>query len=154
MSSLKEIYLTEEGWRKLQGELSDLLSQRDSRSGEYAQIADDIEWGKAASPTVQSIGVLDRRIADLEKVLSLAVPVGLADRQPGIVGVGSCVAVRWDDGEEESYTLVGPPEVDLPAGKISYQSPVGRVLMGRQRDESVEVETPGGIARLRLLEVR
>ncbi len=153
MRILQEIYLTEEGWRRLRSELAALLKLRGSRSSQVAEIADGIEWGESTSPNIQSITVLDRRIADLEEVLSRAVPVRSADREPGLAGIGSRVAVRWEDGEEETYTLVGPPEVDLPAGKISYESPVGRALMGRHRGESVEVATPGGPGRLELLEV-
>ncbi len=154
MRTAEQILLTQDGWSKLQGELLALRKLRDSRPGEYREIALNAEPGEAAANYLQSdIASLDRRIAQLEETLRRAVPVGPADRERGTVGVGSRVRVCWEDGECELYVLVGPPEVDLQTGRISYESPVGGALMGRREGESVEVMTPGGPCRLQVLQV-
>ncbi len=146
---IQQLLLTEEGWRGLQEELLSLQRQRSAMMSEYVNVAEGSEQGDAVTSGLRSdISSIDRRIAQLDEVLSRAVPVGSADRPPGEVGVGSAVVVRWEDGEEEHYVIVGPPEVDLSTGRISYESPVGRALMGCRAGQWVEVETPGGAGRL------
>jgi transcription elongation factor GreA len=63
------------------------------------------------------------------------------------------VTVRWDDGAEETYTIVEPVASDPRGGWISTESPVGRGLLGRRPGERVTVATPGGHSRLVVLTV-
>jgi transcription elongation factor GreA len=120
MTCAQEILLTKEGWQRLHGELRSLQERQSSEASMCRELAQAAEPGALASDYLQSeVAPLDRRIAQLEEALGRARPVGPADREPGRVGVGSEVAVRWEDGAEESYVLVGPPEVDLEAGRIS-----------------------------------
>ncbi len=102
MKALEGVYLTEEGWQRLRSELTELLKRRGSQVSEYAEVAETIEWGQSPSPNIHGIAILDRRIAELEEVLSRAVPVKPGAREPGTVGIGSRVSVRWDDGEPAS----------------------------------------------------
>jgi transcription elongation factor GreA len=68
------------------------------------------------------------------------------------VGFGRTVHVVDEAaGREMTFTLVGPTEADVRAGKLSAESPVGRALIGRRVGERVEVQTPGG-ARAYLVE--
>jgi transcription elongation factor GreA len=155
MTTAESVLLTREGWEQLHEELVRCKKTRDSRVAEFMGVVREAEPGGAVVRHEQEeIASADRRIAHLEDVLSRAVPVGAADRTPGLVGVGSQVTVRWADDEEESYLIVGPPEVDLATNRISYESPVGRTLMGRSEEEWIEVETPGGMSRLKIVEVR
>ena len=149
------ILLTEEGWRALHEELRSLRGLRRSQVDEYMDLARAAEPGESSARYVPNdIALLDQRIAHLEEVLAKAVPVRAAEREPGRVGVGSSVVVRWeDDDEEERFTIVGPPEVDLQVGRISYESPVGRALVGKHQDDWVEVRTPTGSRRAHVLAV-
>jgi transcription elongation factor GreA len=64
---------------------------------------------------------------------------------------GSTVTVVDEaSGREQRYTLVGPTEADMKAGKLSAESPVARALVGARSGETVTVETPGGQRRLRV----
>jgi transcription elongation factor GreA len=66
---------------------------------------------------------------------------------------GSCVkTVDLEDGEEEEFTLVGAAEADPSSGKISTQSPIGSSLIGKRKNDIVEVETPGGLLKLKILD--
>jgi transcription elongation GreA/GreB family factor len=65
---------------------------------------------------------------------------------------GSRVRVRDADGEEE-YTLVRRGEGDPAHGRISTESPVGRALLGARPGDEVEVQTPGGIRVLTIVEL-
>ncbi len=68
------------------------------------------------------------------------------------VQVFSTVRVR-EAGSVEEYTLVRPVEADAAHGRISVESPVGRSLLGRRRGEEIEVQTPGGLRRMTVVEV-
>ncbi len=67
--------------------------------------------------------------------------------------VFSTVRVREEAGGIEAYTLVLPAETDATHGLISTESPVGRALLGRGRGDEIEVQTPGGVRRLTVVEV-
>ncbi len=154
MRTADRILLTGRGWEKLQGELLSLRKQRASAPRACVEIAEAAEPGEGGLGYVQSdLASLDRRISQLEQILSRAVPVGPDHREPGVAGVGSRVAVCWEDGEREDYVLVGPPEVDLQAGYISYESPVGGALLGRREGDWVEVAAPQGPCRLQVVMV-
>lgn len=130
--------LTHDGWQRLQDELSALEDQRRSLDGDTT---DDLRGDLAA---------LDIRISELQDVLARAIPVTHADREPGTAGVGTRVTVCWDDGEEETYAIVGPPEVEALVGRISYESPVGRALLGRRAGDRIAVSTPNGSTGLEI----
>lgn len=64
----------------------------------------------------------------------------------------STVSVR-EGGDVEEYTLVRSAETDAAHGRISVESPVGRALLGRRRGDEIEVQTPGGVRRLTVVDV-
>lgn len=70
----------------------------------------------------------------------------------GVAKVGSRVRVRDAYGDEE-YTLVRSDEADATHGRISTDSPVGRALLGGRRGDQVQVQTPGGLRSLTILQV-
>jgi transcription elongation GreA/GreB family factor len=69
------------------------------------------------------------------------------------VRFGSRVRVRWEDGAEEEYVVVTPPELELRSGRISCESPVGRTILGRRVGERLAVPTPNGPLGLRVVAV-
>jgi transcription elongation GreA/GreB family factor len=73
--------------------------------------------------------------------------------QEGLAGIGSRVAVEEEGGEERAYSILGPWDVDLTLGRISYLSPIGSALIGRKTGESVQVRLPDGEITLRLKSV-
>jgi transcription elongation factor GreA len=150
-----EMLMTEEGWTRLRDELAGLRARHQERLAEHLEHRRDAEYGdRSLDYQPNEVVSLGRRIAELEAALAHAVVVGEADREPGKVGVGSWVAVRWDDDYEESFVLVGPLEVDSPNGRISYESPVGKAVLGRSKGEVVEAKTPAGSSQLQVLAVR
>ena len=154
MKTMSEILITQEGWERLHAELARLRGLQGSSNAEYKDVFLDLEPGDAALRYMQGeVSSLGRRISHLQEVLARAVPVASSDLLPGVVGVGSRVVVRWEDGGEESYVVVGPPEVDVQSNRISRESPVGRALEGRRTGEWVEVATPGGCSRLEIIAV-
>ena len=70
------------------------------------------------------------------------------------VGIGAHVRVRDRDARRtEEYEIVGSGEGDAAAGRISSESPVGGALLGHCEGEIVDVGTPRGVRRLKILEV-
>ena len=57
-------------------------------------------------------------------------------------------------GESVTYQIVGDDEADIKKGKISISSPIARALIGKYAGDRVEVQTPGGVRRYEVLEVR
>ncbi len=59
----------------------------------------------------------------------------------------------YEFNEEIEYQIVGSNEANPLLGKISDQSPIGRALVAKRSGDEISVETPGGIMRLKILEV-
>jgi transcription elongation factor GreA len=57
------------------------------------------------------------------------------------------------NGDEATYQIVGPDESDIPLGKISIASPLGKALIGKEVDEEVTVQTPGGVKKYTVLKI-
>jgi transcription elongation factor GreA len=57
---------------------------------------------------------------------------------------GATVTVRDDDDKQQRYQIVGQPEADAKVGRISYESPLGRALIGKTVGDEVEVTVPAG----------
>ena len=72
----------------------------------------------------------------------------------GEVGVGTTVVIQEEGEEAETYMIVGAPEVDLMANKISNESPIGMAVMGHHAGETVEVRAPAGSYKVTIIEVK
>ena len=147
-----DLLLTKEGAGQLAKELRRLLDQRETKLGACAALRRDGE--DALAHEMSEISLLAQRILQIETTLARALIVGANDHEPDIVGVGSSVTVRWEDGDDDVYTIVGQLEADPSAGRITYESPVGRALLGRKLGDRVEVPAPGGNLGLEIVAVR
>ncbi len=150
------IPVTREGLERLKEELRGLKEVRRPRA--IAAVAEarshgDLRENAAYDAARNDQAMVEKRISDLETQLRSAVLIDeAAAGRRDIVNLGSTVVVDFE-GDEETYTIVGPPEVALHAGRISYESPVGRALVGRRRGERVEAATLDGQARLEVVAV-
>ncbi len=71
----------------------------------------------------------------------------------GTVRLGATVVVRDDFGESE-YTIVVPAEADITRQRISLDSPLGAAIFGHRAGDEVDVNSPGGVRRVVLVQVR
>ena len=100
-------------------------------------------------------GFIEARIADIETKLANAQVI-----EPKLVAAdgrcvfGATVDVQDGEGQAATWQIVGEDEADIKAGKISYSSPLGRALIGKESGEKVDVQTPGGVKRYDILDVR
>jgi transcription elongation factor GreA len=139
------VRLTVEGKAKLEEELTQLrtvkkpeLATRIQEATEHGDISDNSEYEELKEDFV----LTEARISELELLLDRAEIV--APPTSGSVGLGSVVTLRGDDGEEETWRLVGPEEADTREGTISTDSPVGSALMGCKTGDEATVTTPAG----------
>ncbi|WP_342631393.1 transcription elongation factor GreB [Marinobacter alkaliphilus] len=87
---------------------------------------------------------IDRRVRFLSKRLDeLTVVDRLPDDQSRVF-FGAWVTIEDDDGDEQTYRLVGGDEFDLAKGYLSINAPLARALIGKHLDDEVSVKTPEG----------
>ncbi len=150
----KPVLLTPDGLRRLEEELDHLvnarrpeIAQRIKHAKEFGDLSENAEYEDAKNEQ----GFVEGRILTLEQMIRNASLIVEAAAD-GMVRLGSTVTVE-DEFGKTTYTIVGPAEADAASGRISLESPVGKALIGREPGEEVEVDTPGGSRRVRILEL-
>jgi transcription elongation factor GreA len=100
-------------------------------------------------------GMIEARIRDIEMKLANAQVVDpkLVDADGRCV-FGATVDVQDEAGEKATWQIVGEDEADIKAGRIFVSSPIARALIGKESGEIVEVQTPGGVKRYEIIDVR
>ena len=140
------VYLTREGYTKLDAELDHLRKVRRrevaQRLHEALSEGDLLENAELEAARNEQAFV-EGRILELVDVLSRAEIITEEDPD-GIVRLGSHVTVVEGDGPRETYHIIGSAEADPSEGKVSYESPFGKALMGHEVGDEVVVHTPGG----------
>ncbi|MBI4493893.1 MAG: transcription elongation factor GreA [Chloroflexi bacterium] len=120
---------------------------KSAREAAHGDLADAAELGEAQ----REQALVEGRIAELARALAEAEVVSLSPHH-GVVALGATVTVRDEEGVD-AFTIVGPVEAAVKAGRISGDSPVGHALLGHRAGDAVEVETPAGRRRLEILKV-
>jgi transcription elongation factor GreA len=147
MASADKVPMLAEGFAKLTDELKRL------RSIERPEIVQAIEDARAHGDLSENAeyhaakdrqGHVEATIADIEDQLSRAMVIDPTTLSGDKVVFGATVTLLGEDEKKVKYQLVGQTEADAKVGRISYNSPLGRALIGRQKGEDVEVSTPSG----------
>jgi transcription elongation factor GreA len=156
MPEKQTIYLTAEGAARLETELKDLkgpqreaISKRLREAIQMGDLSENADYHKAK----EDQGFLEGRIQELEYALRNATIVSDSGGPKTRVDVGVHVTVQEGNYEPETYYVVGVKEADSRNGKISNESPIGSALMNHVVGETVEVITPGGKLRLKILKI-
>jgi transcription elongation factor GreA len=151
------VRLTAEGRRELDEELARLeaeLPTVSSRLGDARAGGNDPTENLDLRDAMDALALLESRVGELRALLAAAEPSEDAPSRDGIIRLGARIKIRHADGEEASYLLVSPAEADPRRGRISEESPIGRALVGRKKNEEVTAETPSGPERLVVLDVK
>jgi transcription elongation factor GreA len=94
------------------------------------------------------------RIMEIESMLAMAEVIDVSKLSGSTVKFGATVTmVDEDTDEEKTYQLVGDPEADASAGRISISSPIARALIGKSVGDSIEVAAPGGARGYEILKI-
>jgi transcription elongation factor GreA len=143
----KDVILTADGLERLKAELALLqgdrrreVAQRIKEAREFGDISENSEYDDAKNEQA----MLEARIAQVEERLRSATVVDAKDVSTDSVQVGSVVNVTDEaTGKAQTFTIVGSPEAKPPE-RLSYESPVGKALLGHKRNDVVDVPLPNG----------
>ena len=154
---MSEVYLSRDGYEKLQEELKALKTQERpavrealKRAREFGDLSENAEY-TAAKERLMSI---EQRLGTLEETLSRARLVEKEDIAADKVYIGATVEIEdLAKKRELKYTLVAPEEADFEQGKISTVSPIGKGLLGHAEGEEVEIKVPAGTLRYKIVKI-
>ncbi len=154
----KETVVTEEGLRKLEGELEELktvhrkeVNDRIRQAKEFGDISENAEYEDAK----QEQAFIEGRIMKLEAMIRNAKIIHEGEGGADEVHLGSTVKVRnLATNSEAEYTIVGSAESDPLNAKISNESPIGRCLVGAKPGQTVTASAPSGDIQLKVVGIR
>ena len=145
--SLGPVHLTPEGIERLERELAELVNVRRRELADRLRQAiqqGDLSENADYITAKEEQGFLEGRIQEIEAMLRNAVVIGDASGSSE-VRLGSHVTVVEEGTDDpEVFHLVGPAEANPGDGRISFESPLGRELVGRKVGEKVRVRAPLG----------
>lgn len=150
------VRLTAEGRQELEQELARLEAELpvvSLRLGDARAGGNDPAENLDLRDAMDALALLEGRIGELRALLASAEPIEDGASSDGIIRLGAKIRIRHADGEEASYLLVSPAEADPRRGRISEESPIGRALVGRKKNEEVTADTPSGPEHLVVLDV-
>ena len=104
----------------------------------------DLSENAESEPARQRQQWLVARATQMKADLEKARPIELATLTPDKVAPGVSVTLKRDDGRAEGFTILGPWDVDVDRGIISYLSPLGNALLGRRAGETVRARLADG----------
>ena len=143
----EKVPMLEEGHRQLNDELKRLRQEERPaiiEAIEAARAHGDLSENAEYHAAKERQGHVEATIADIEDQLSRAMVIDPTTLSGDKVVFGATVTLIDEDKKKVKYQLVGQQEADARVGRISYNSPLGRALIGRQKGEEVEVTTPSG----------
>ena len=149
-----EEFLTAKRFEELKVELGELKTTKRLEVAENLRNAKqlgDLSENSEYIEAREEQGRVEKRITELEDTLKHASIIKKGSTM-GVVGVGSSVEVLRS-GETLKFVIVGTNEAKPENGFISYQSPLGKELIGRRAGDSVKISAPKGVAEYKLVRV-
>jgi transcription elongation factor GreA len=147
-------YFSPEGLEKLKKELEDRrgqiridITRKILDAKELGDLSENAEYIEAKDAQ----GFNEGRIGELEDIIKNAVIIN-PNQKNEIITVGSTVKVKSQHGEQK-FTIVGAAESDPTQGFISNESPLGTAFIGRKKSEEIEVKTPMGLMKYKIVEI-
>lgn len=151
---MNEQIISQEGYQKLQDELSHLstvvrkeIAERIERAKELGDLSENAEYSEAKDAQALNEG----KILELSNIIKNVTVVENSNGASEVL-MGSKVTVKSDKGTKEYY-IVSFNEADPLSGKISNESPLGVAFLHRKKGDVVEVETPKGVIQYKIVKV-
>ncbi len=153
----KEIFVTEEGLKKLEEELEYLKSVKRKENAEKIKVAlsfGDLSENSEYDEAKNEQAITEGRIAEIEEQLKNVHLVDASALSNDVVRVGLSVKLKdLSDNSVVEYRIVGVTEADPFEGLISDESPIGKALLGRKVNSVVEVEIPLGVVKFKIMKI-
>ena len=146
MATVEKLPMLADGYRMLNEELTRLKAERPEviDAIEEARAHGDLSENAEYHAAKERQGHIEAAIAEIEDRLSRAMVIDPTTLSGNKVVFGATVTLMDEDDKKIRYQLVGQQEADARVGRISYNSPLGRALIGREVGDEVEVTTPAG----------
>lgn len=116
------------------------IAKRIEEAKQFGDLSENAEYMEAREEQAFNEG----KIRELEDLVRNAKVIEDSEKDSSIVNVGDTIEVQRNDGEKQTFTIVGSHEANPLEGKISNESPLGKKFLGRSPKESVTVNTPNG----------
>ena len=157
MGTDKEVLLTQEGYNNIEKELEFLSTEKRGEIAERIKVAlgfGDLSENSEYDEAKNAQAANETKIAELEEKVKYARIIDESEIDTEVVQVGNIVKVHDMEFDEDiEYTIVGSTEVDVVNNKISNESPIGMALLGKRKNNVVEVQAPAGIIKLKILAI-
>ena len=150
--------MTAEGYTKLQDELKKLTSEdrpkiieaiAEARS--HGDLSENAEYQYAK----EQQSLIEGRIIDLESAISKAEVIDVKSVEGDDIKFGATVEIEDDEsGEKKQYQIVGEYESDIENKKLSITSPLARGLIGKTKEDNVEINSPKGLKSYTILSIK
>ena len=148
----EDVHITPEGLEAVRREHDELTTVKRpaivakiKAARELGDLSENFEYHAAKNEQ----GMMEARIRELEAIIKNHVLIE-AKNPRGVVGMGSTVRFAEDGADEEMYRIVGPAEADPKSGRVSYESALGKALIGHRVGDQVEIRTPSGAYSVRI----
>ena len=155
MKKEEKIFLTPEGFLALEEELSDLkenqrpkIIQAIKEARALGDLSENADYDAARDEQAQ----VESRIKELEYKLEHSEII--ENKKKNQVSLGSTVVIKYEDGEEDEYMIVGSLEADPFNNRISNESPIGVAVMGKKQGDVVSVASPNGSYEVTIKEIK
>jgi transcription elongation factor GreA len=149
-------YLTTEGALRIKEELSrltgperEIMAKRLRSAIQQGDLSENADYHKAK----EDQAFLEGRIQELEYLIENAIIVDENHGESDVVKIGTKVTIQEEDYPAETYLIVGAKEADPPNKRISYESPFGKAILDKNVGQSVDVDTPDGKIKLKILAI-
>ena len=154
----KGILISQEGFEKLEKELDYLRTTKRAEIAEkikvalgFGDLSENSEYDEAKNAQAENEG----KIAELENKLRYAKIIDESEIDTKTVQVGNIVTLYDEEFDENvTYTIVGSTEVNLEENKISNESPIGAALLGKKKNDIVEIQVPVGTVKYKILSIK
>ena len=157
MTNKKEIFLTSEGYLDLETELNYLKLEKRPQvlhALKEARALGDLSENAEYDAALNEQEACENRIKQIEYSLEHATIIEDHVTSDGTVGLGSTVLLQYDgDDDTEEYKIVGSAEADPFNNKISNESPIAAAILNKKEGAVVEVSSPDGIYKVKIVSV-
>ena len=153
----KKSVLTNEGFQKFEKELEELKSVKRKEVAAKIKVAlsfGDLSENSEYDEAKNEQAMIEARIVQLETMLRNVQVINEAEISTDVINIGSVVSIKELDSDEiETYHIVGSSEANPLDGKISDESPIGKALISHKTGDVVDVETPSGVLKFKIISI-
>ena len=155
---MADVYLTKEAYKELEQKLATLKSEGRvdiANKIKFARSFGDISENSEYDAAREEEAILEQEIIQIEETLRNAQIISKSNTDSSVVGVGAMLEVYdMEFDENMNLKIMGSIESDPTIGQISNESPLGKALIGKAVNDLVEVVTPVGVQKYKILSIK